>query len=74
MKDDLLSVKGKPKISGKLSLTREIRPNYAILMGIKKTESRLKFFTDHAIKSLKSFKGKAKNLIEITRYLKGRNY
>lgn len=72
IRDDILSIEEKPKQTGKLSLTREVRPNYCIILGKKKADKKLKTYTEKARKSLAGFKERADTLIAITDYLQER--
>ncbi len=70
--DDLIAVENKPAISGKLSLTKERRPNYVQVCGKKKTLKNLNDYIQKAIVSLKSLPN-SEFLIDLTKYLKTRN-
>ncbi|RKY37873.1 MAG: hypothetical protein DRP73_00960 [Candidatus Omnitrophota bacterium] len=70
--DDLIAVENKPALSGKLSLTKDRRPNYVQLCGKKKTLKNLNDYVQKAISSLKVLPN-SEFLIELTKYLKTRN-
>jgi geranylgeranyl diphosphate synthase type II len=70
--DDLIAVENKPALSGKLSLTKDRRPNYVQVCGKKKALKNLNDYIQKAIGSLKKLP-RSEFLIELTKYLKTRN-
>lgn len=75
--DDIIASENKPSISGKLSLTKERRPNYISVFGKTETKRRLNNYIHKSIKSIQSFKGnksKIECFLELSKSLKNRVY
>ena len=73
--DDVLNVKGDPKVLGKAVGTDQARQKntYPALLGLAQSEQYARTLIDHALQALASFDNKADPLRAIARYIIERN-
>lgn len=72
--DDIIALERKPAVTGKLSLTKERRPNYLLVCGRKETQKRLRDYINKAVDSLKVLKFRKEFLRDLALYLKERTF
>jgi geranylgeranyl diphosphate synthase type II len=74
--DDILNVKGDPKVLGKAVGTdsQRLKNTYPALMGLEQSEAYARFLIDAALQSISAFDNKADALRALARFIVDRNH